>query len=385
MELDEASVGEISGDGSFALIGDARYAATLAPTVVVADMTSDFQPVVTAELPDVGDGPLHGIAIAAEAPIAVVMDLSGFTVLDVTDVANPLQVGDREVFSFGDMGPTAIELSPDGTKLAVLSTFNDRVRFYDITPQGPVYSSDWVAVGEGTQDMAVHRDTGYLYVLGGGGEGALPPDLNLGNTSLTVIDFDGFTPENIHGPGVFMDANAAPLPLDLAVGPSGSAYVTSFDQNTGDILTAFEDIGSNPTDLGAWVDLIESITNISVGAMQPFEGPLDGTLVAGTPLFAPFGFQTGLDVRYDERMYVSTVIGLGTTLEFFNGNDILNLSLDIDYSVAIGNLDTGDVQVFDMFHEPVVSYIDFVLNYDLNPITQLLLPPWALGDVALQP
>ena len=38
-----------------------------------------------------------------------------------------------------------------------------------------------------------------------------------------------------------------------------------------------------------------------------------------------------------------------------------------------------------MFHEPVVSYIDFVLNYDLNPITQLLLPPWALGDVALQP
>ncbi len=385
MELDEASVVEISGDGSFALIGDARYAATLAPTVVVADMTSDFQPVVTAELPDVGDGPLHGIAIAAEAPIAVVMDLSGFTVLDVSDVASPLQVGDREVFSFGDMGPTAIELSPDGTKLAVLSTFNDRVRFYDITPQGPVYSSDWVAVGEGTQDMAVHTDTGYLYVLGGGGEGALPPDLNLGNTSLTVIDFEGFAPENIHGPGVFMDANAAPLPLDLAVGPSGSAYVTSFDQNTGDILTAFEDIGSNPTNLGAWVDLIESITNISVGAMQPFEGPLDGTLVPGTALFAPFGFQTGLDVRYDERIYVSTVIGLGTTLEFFNGNDILNLSLDIDYSVAIGNLDTGDVQVFDMFHEPVVSYIDFVLNYDLNPITQLLLPPWALGDVAIQP
>ena len=385
MELDEASVVRMSGDGSYALIGDARYTATLAPTVVMADMTADFQPVVTAELPDVGDGPLHDIAIAAEAPVAVIMDLSGFTVLDTSDVANPQQVGDREVFGFSDMAPTACALSPDGLRLAVLSTFNDRVRFYDITPQGPVYSNDWVAVGEGTQDMVVHPDTGYLYVLGGGGEGALPPDLNLGNTTLTVIDFQGFTPENVHGGGVFMDANAAPLPLDLAVGPSGTAYVTSFDQNTGDILTAFGDIGSNPTDLGAWVDLIDSITSISVGAMQPFEGPLDGTLTAGTPLFAPFGFQTGVDVRYDEQVYVSVVIGLGTTLEFFNGNDILNLSLDIDYGVAVGNLATGDVQVFDMFTEPVVSYVDFVLNYDLAPITDLLLPPWALGDVAIQP
>ena len=119
--------------------------------------------------------------------------------------------------------------------------------------------------------------------------------------------------------------------------------------------------------------------------MQPFEGPLDGALVVGTPQFVPFGFQTGLGVRYDERVYVSVVIGLGTTLEFFNGNDILNLSLDIDYGVAVGNLDTGDVQVYDMFSAPVVSYIDFVLNYDLAPITDLLLPPWALGDVALQP
>ncbi len=385
LELDEAAVVRISGDGSFALIGDARYTATLAPTVVVADMTSDFQPVVTAELPDVGDGPLHGIAIASEAPIAVILDLSGFTVLDLSDIANPVQVGDREVFSFSEIAPTAIELSPDGSKLAVLSTFNDRVRFYDITPQGPVYSSDWVSVGEGTQDLAVHKDTGYLYVLGGGGEGAIPPDLNLGNTSLTVIDFEGFTAENVHGPGVYLDANAAPLPLDLAVGPSGTAYVTSFDQNTGDIIGAFGAISSNPTNLGAWVDLVESVTNLSVGAMVPLEGPLDGALVPGTALFAPFGFQTGLDVRYDERLYVSTVIGLGTTLEFFNGNDILNLSLDIDYGVAIGNLDTGDVQVFDMFHEPVVSYVDFVLNYDLEPITQLLLPPWALGDVAIQP
>ena len=92
-----------------------------------------------------------------------------------------------------------------------------------------------------------------------------------------------------------------------------------------------------------------------------------------------------MGVRFDERLYISTVVGLGTTLEFFNGDDILNLSLDIDYGVAVGNLVTGNVQVYPLFNQPVVSYVDFVLNYDLGPLTGLVLPPWALGDVAIQP
>lgn len=385
LELDEASVVAMSGDGSFALIGDARYAVNLEPSVVVVDMTADFQPVVTADLPNVGDGPLHGIAIADEAPIAVVTDLGGFQILDLSDPANPVFVGDRVEFQFGDLAPTAIALNPDGTKLALLSTFNDRVRFYEISPTGVAYSQDWVAVGPGAQDMVVHPETGYLYVLGGGGEGAIPPDFDLGNTTLAIIDWEGFEPENVHGPGIYLPTGACPFPIDMAVGPSGTAYVTTFDTNAGDIISAFGAIGNNPGNIGAWVDLVEGVTNLSAGALQPLDGGLDGTLTEREPLFAPFGFQGGVDVRYDERVFVSTVVGLGTTLEFFNGDDILYLSLDLDYGVAIGNLVTGNVQVHPIFSESIVAYDDFVLSYDLGPVTDLLLPPWSLGDVAIQP
>ena len=385
LELDEAAALAISGDGSFALIGDARYAANLAPRIVVADLTADYQPVVVAELTDVGVGPLHGIAIAQDVPTAVVTDLGGFSVVDLTDPANPVVVGDREVFSFSDLAPTAIALNADGSKLALLSTFNDRVRFYELGPTGPVYSQDWVSVGPGAQDMVVHPETGYLVVLGGGGDGAIPPDFDLGNTSVTVLDWEGFEPENVHGAGTFLGTSDAPIPIDLAVGASGTAYVTTFDQNTGDAIGALGDIASNPGDLSAWVDLIDGLTNLSLGAVQPLDGVLDGELTARDPLFAPFGFQGGVGVRFDERLYISTVVGLGTTLEFFNGDDILNLSLDIDYGVAVGNLVTGNVQVYPLFSQPVVSYVDFVLNYDLGPLTGLVLPPWALGDVAIQP
>lgn len=385
LELDGAAAVAISGDGSFALIGDARYAANLTPRVVVADLTADYQPVVVAELDDIGVGPLHGIAIAQDVPIAVVTDLGGFTVVDLTDPANPVLVGDREVFGFSDLAPTAIALNADASKLALLSTFNDRVRFYELGPTGPVYSQDWVAVGEGSQDMVVHPETGYLIVLGGGGDGAIPPDFDLGNTSITVLDWEGFEPENVHGAGTFLSTSAAPIPIDLAVGPSGTAYVTTFDQNTGNAIGALGDIASNPANLSAWVDLIDGITSLSLGAVQPLDGTLDGALTARDPLFAPFGFQGGVGVRYDERVYVSTVVGLGTTLEFFNGSEILNFSLDIDYGIAVGNLVTGNVQMFPLFNEPVVSYVDFVLNYDLAPLTGLVLPPWALGDVAIQP
>ncbi|MCO4770516.1 MAG: PKD domain-containing protein [Deltaproteobacteria bacterium] len=385
IELDEAAVVAMSGDGAFALVGDARYAANLAPRIVVADMTADYQPVVVAELENVGVGPLHGIAIAKDVPIAAITDVGGFSLVDLSDPANPVAIGDREAFSFGDLAPTAVALNADATKLALLSTFNDRVRFYEINSTGVVYSQDWVAVGEGAQDMVVHPETGFLVVMGGGGEGAIPPDFDLGNTTLAVLDWNGFEPENVHGPGVYMGTSAAPVPIDLAVGPSGTAYVTTFDQNTGGLLGALGDIGNNPGDLSAWVDLVDGITNLSLGAVQPLDGTLDGTLVEREPLFAPFGFQGGVGVRFDERLYVSTVVGLGTTLEVFNGDDILYLSLDMDYGIAIGNLVTGNVQTFPLYNEAIVEYDDFVLNYDLGPVTGLLLPPWALGDVAIQP
>lgn len=385
LELPNAAVARISGDGSFALIGDARFQATLAPSVVVVDMTADHQPVVTADLSDLGVGPLFDITIARDEPIAVVTDAAGFVVLDLADPTEPLQVGERESYQFNEMAPTAVSLSPDGTRLAVLSTFNDRVRFYSITPTGPIYESAYVEVGPGTQDLAVLGDEDLLYVLGGGGEGAIPPDLSLGNTTMTVVDFSGFPASNLHGDGAFLAMPDVSVPIDLAVAPSGTAYVTTLDNNFGNILTAFEDLGANPGNIGAWQSVLESLTDLGFGSAVSVTGSLDGVIETSDGWFAPFGFQAGIDVRYDEGVYVATAIGLGTTMEFLSDDSLIHLSLDIDYAVVIVDIDLGTVDVYPQFSEPVVSYIDFQLNYDLGPLIALLLPPYAFGDVAIQP
>ena len=383
LELDSAAVVAISSDGSYALLGDARFQLALNPTIALVDMTADWGPAVTAQLPDIGLGPLHGIAMARDVPLAVVTDLTGFTVLDLSDPANPEVVGDREAYQFSEMAPTAIALSPDGTRLAVLSTFNDRLRFYSITAGGIVYDDDSVDVGPGTQGLAVHPADSLLYVLGGGGIGALPPDLDFANTSITVVDFDGTTAEDIHD-GWLPIANT-PIPVDIAVGPSGKAWVTTLDQNFGTLGQAFTDITNDPVDLGAWQDLIESLSNLGFGAAVGIDGLEAGVPVLDDGMFTDFGFQAGIDVRYDEDVYVATALAIGTTLEVLSDDSLLHLSVDIDYGVAVGNLISGEVTTYPMFTAPVVSYIDFQLNYDLGPLVDLLLPPYAFGDVAIQP
>lgn len=386
VELPSAAVARISGDGSFALIGDARFQASPTPSVIVVDMTADHYPVVTADLTDLGFGPLFDIAIAADVPIAVITDAAGFVVLDLADPTAPVSIGEWTAYQFGDMAPTAIALSPDGTRLAILSTFNDRVRFYSITPTGPIYETAYVDVGPGTQDMVTLRDQDLLYVLGGGGEGAIPPDFSMGNSTITVLDFSSFPAENLHGDGTFLPlGDGVPVPIDMAIAPSGGAWVTTLDQNFGSLMGAFEGIGSDPGDIGAWQDLLEALSGIGFGSVVPVTGLLDGAPVVAEGAFSPFGFQAGIDVRYDEQVYVATAIGLGTTLEFLNGDELIHLSLDIDYAVVIGDLASGEVAVYPMFSEAVVSYIDFVLNYDLAPLTALLLPPYAFGDAAIQP
>ena len=386
LELPSAAVARISGDGSFALIGDARFQSALTPSVVVVDMTADHHPVVTADLTDLGFGPLFDIAIAADEPIAVITDAAGFVVLDLTDPVNPVSMGDWEAYQFSDMAPTSVALSPDGTRMAVLSTFNDRVRFYSITPTGPIYETDYVTVGPNTQDMAVNREQDLLYILGGGGEGAIPPDFSLGNSTVTVLDFSGFPAENIYAEGTYLPlGDGVPIPIEMAVSPEGNAWITTLDQNFGGLMGAFEDIGADPGDIGAWEDLLAVLGGIGFGSAVPVTGLLSSSAQTGTPMFSPYGFQAGIDVRFDEEMYVATAIGLGTTVEFLNGDELIHLSLDIDYGVVISDLVDGQMTVYPQFSEAVVSYIDFVLNYDLAPLTTLILPPYAFGDVAIQP
>lgn len=385
LEVDNAAVVRMSSDGAFAMVGDARYQATLSPSVTVVDLTADWQPVVVAELSDLGVGPLFDISIARDRNRAVVSDAAGFVVLDLSDPTNPTQLGDREVYAFANMAPTALALSADGSRLAVLSTFAQRLRFYSITPTGPIYETWSVDVGPGTQDLSLASD-GSLVVLGGGGEGAIPPDFSLDNTTLTLVDIDATPPTNVHGDGIFLGLDgSAPIPIDLAMGKSGRAYVSTLDSNFSDILDAFGSIAANPVDVSSWWSLVESLSGQGFGSVLPVDGVYEGQLLVGDGLFSAFGFQAGVDVRPDEHLYVSTVIGLGWTLEVLTGDNLAYLSLDLDYGVGVGNLVTGEVEVFPMYSEPIVSYIDFQLNYDLGPLTALLLPPYAFGEVAVQP
>ena len=176
-----------------------------------------------------------------------------------------------------------------------------------------------------------------------------------------------------------------PIPIDLAVAPSGKAWVSTLDSNLAGVLGAFQDLASDPAELGAWQSLVETLGGIGFGAVVPVDGVDEGTPVISTGLFSPFGFQAGLDVRFDEAVYVSTVIGLGYTLEILSNDELLHLSLDIDYGVAVADLATQEIAVTPMFSAPVVSYVDFQFDYDLGPLTSLLLPPYAFGDVVMQP
>ena len=61
---------------------------------------------------------------------------------------------------------------------------------------------------------------GYSLIrLSGGGQGAIPPDLDLGNTCMTVIDL-AITPlANVHGDGVGVAVDAARrMPVRAAMG-----------------------------------------------------------------------------------------------------------------------------------------------------------------------
>ena len=219
----------------------------------------------------------------------------------------------------------------------------------------------------------------------GAGEGAIPPIIDVGNTCVTVVDLALLPPENFLGDGVCVPITEhAPFPFDLAIAPDTSTYITSFDQNFTNLATAFEDIGNDPLDIDAWVDLAEGIAELSFGGCVTVDALDSGEAIIGQSWFLPYGVQTGIDVRFDELLYVSNGIFLDTVIDMENILDPF-LAITMSNGVVVANIETGDVTDVVYDHDPLLYYENFQLQYDYTPLVGLLLPPYSFGDVAIQP
>ncbi|MCK6526131.1 PKD domain-containing protein [Myxococcota bacterium] len=387
IDMPSATVVQISGDGAIAVIGDGRYELNATPTLTLVDLTADFQPVVTRTTSEWGLGPLFDVALARDVPRGLVADLTGITVIDFSDPYAPTSLG-RTPYETSGLAATDVELTPDGSMALVLGTFDDRVRFYQVDASGAAELPFAVDAGEHVQDLRLSPDGGRAYVLAGGGEGAIPPDLGFDNTTLTVIDLTVSPPVNALGSGVRVPLEAhAPVPFDLDVGASGRIWVSSFDQNFGVLADAFTDLfGSLESffDVGSWEALVDAFSGIGFGGVTGFDGVDGGSAVALTPIFAPYGFQTGIDVRYDERLYVASAVFIDFRSDT---SDLLDIEaeLNMSFGVVVGDLQTGHGVAYPLAHDALLSYADLALEYDLSPLLDLVTPPFSYGDVALQP
>ncbi len=380
--VEDATIVKITGDGATAIVGDGRWDINLTPTLTFIDLTADFSPVVTSVTTDIGLGPLFDIATAVD--IALVADAAGLNVVDLTDPYNPYSVG-LTFYPLEDLAATDVELTPDGTLAAVLGTFDDTVRFYDVGFSGATLLGDVVQASGGIQDVQITDDGQYAYVLSGGGEGAIPPDLDLGNTCMTVIDLAVLPLANVHGDGVCVAVDEhAPIPWDMSIAPDYSTYIASFDENFSNVATAFNGIIADPLNIGAWEDLLTALTSLSFGGVVEVEGFDSGTPVLGSSWFLPFGMQTAVDVRYDERVYVSAGIYLDFEYDLENILDPF-AAITMANGVAVVNLETDEVTDINLDSDPLLYYDNFQLDYDYMPLLTLLLPPYSFGDVAIQP
>ncbi len=382
LTVEDATLVKITGDGATAVVGDGRWDINLTPTLTFIDLTADFSPVVTSTTTDIGIGPLFDIATAVD--IALVADAAGLNVVDLTDPYHPVNVG-RTNYPLEDLAATDVELTPDGTLAVVLGTFDSSIRFYDVDFNGATLVSHVVDGASGIQDVQISDDGQFAYVLSGGGEGAIPPDLNLGNTCVTVVDLAIDPPGNFLGDGTCVEITShAPVPFDIAMAPDGTAYITSFDENFAIVSSAFAGIIADPLDINAWADLLDALTSLSFGGVVEADNIWAGQAVIGTSWFLPYGFQTGIDVRYDEALYVSN----GIYLEFvYDLEDILDpyAAITMTNGVAVANLDTGEVEEVTLQADPLLYYESFQLDYDYEPLLALILPPYSFGDVAIQP
>lgn len=382
LDVADAATVKLSPDGSTAYVTNGRFNFLSTGTVTMIDMTADNQPVI-ANTFSVGSGPLYDIEPAAKSPLLVAGDAFGIYLFDVSDPLVPVQRGYVSALFSGDplndVAAADIAVSPDGTKIAVLNALSAQARVFTQSnfAVANALTPVRINVGPKTQKAAISEDGNTLYVLGGGGEGAVPMDLSdprAANVTAADISAVGNSIAPLMaGPYRLSDINAnvvvAPIPMDLAISRSNPhrVYVTTLDQG---FTTLFNKLSAFVNNL-SWNALADLITFLNGGGLNfghtnPITGA-DSSPVLGLAFQTNFTAPTAADLLYNDRRMLQSSF---------------HLTWDSNNSWFV--FQTGATALDTTSHAG--SFMVFETeSLDFNAAFALLTPPFSFGDVAFQP
>ncbi len=379
LDIGDASVVKLSPDGSTAYVDDGRFAFLSTGTITIVDLTADGQPVIHDSF-TVGLGPLFDIEVSHDARLLVAGDAFGIHVFDVRFPLDPVLVGYTSALFAGDptndIAACDIAISPNGTKTAVLNALNPQARIFNHNPQLQITNGNdpvRVDVGPKTQDAVISRNGATLFVLGGGGEGAFPPDFTDPTAAnLTAVSLSGGSV--IAGPIKLSDLNGgqavAPIPFDLVVSNTdpNKVFVTSLDEPFSELFDLLDAV-VNDFSLENLLNLIVFLAadGMSFGHTLAITNANTTSPVLGIPMQETFTAPTSADLLYnDHRMLQSSFRlwyddGEGEFV-FQTGATVIDL--------------TGGGSTF-------LPFATETLGFDA--VFGLLQPPLSFGDAVFQP
>lgn len=374
LDIPDASTVKISPEGSTAYITNGRFNFETG-TVQVVDLTADGGPAVIAAF-DVGAGPLYDAEVSPGRPLMVAGDAFGIHLFDTTDPQAPSKFNYTSALFNGDplndVAAVDIAINRAGDRVAVLNAWNAEARIFHLNGNAVVNALAPVRidVGPATQDAAMSDDGSILYVLGGGGEGAVPPVLD-NPTLATLTAIDATTGTVLKEPYQLSSLNGGnpvtPIPFDLAVSRTNpnKVYVTTLDEGFSELFRLLQDLANG--DLGALLDIFLFLANdgLSFGATWPINNA-STTPSLGIPLQESFTAPTSAELLYNDRRMLQSsfqvYLDSNDNLVFRTGVTVINMQTNTSTFLPVETQQIGFDVLFDLFQ-----------------------PPFSFGDVSIQP
>ena len=376
VDMTDASTIKISPEGSTAYVSNGRFNFLSTGTVQVVDLTADGGPQVIDTF-DVGAGPLYDIEVSPGRELFVAGDALGIHLFDTKDPLAPANFNYTSALFNGDplndVAAVDIAINRAGDRVAVLNAWNAEARIFHLA--GDVVTNALnpvrVDVGPATQDAAMSDDGSILYVLGGGGEGAVPPVLD-NPTLSTLTAIDGTTGAVLAGPYQLSSLNGGqpvtPIPFDLAVSRSNpnKVYVTTLDEGFSELFDLLEQIFNG--DLSAILDLIVFLgtDGLSFGGTWPINNASTSPSLAA-PFQETFTAPTAAELLYNDKKMLQSSFRVWWdddegTLIFQTGATIITTATGASTFVPLETEEIGFDALFGLFQ-----------------------PPFSFGDVSIQP